>query len=243
MDGDTNTLSPLDSRGPPRRALFGVLSLCLAPLAAAAPRPNGRNHTDTIGVVSPINTPLEESNFQACKKMIQEVIVTGGTQPGLNNVAGGFYRDTNPGPYPFGTALGSDPRDHLDDSAFIVHPYLAMASVADLVDGIAGSDNLKSLWNQGLKNASDLAFETCCDGTLFGFALPFSQNLSNAAGSSQLVEDLRYYLAISGIFNQTDELWYAGMLTSTAQRALALSHSRFARSQPVRTPTYQPRLG
>jgi len=39
MDVDTNTLSPLDSRGPPRRALFGVLSLCLAPLAAAAPRP------------------------------------------------------------------------------------------------------------------------------------------------------------------------------------------------------------
>jgi hypothetical protein len=135
--------------------------------------------------------------------------VTGGTQPGLNNVAGGFYRDTNPGPYPIGTALGSDPRDHLDDSAFIVHPYLAMTSVADLVDGIAGSDNQKSLWNQGLKNASDLAFETCCDGTLFGFALPFSQNLSNAAGSPQLVEDLRYYLAVSGIFNQTDELWYA----------------------------------
>jgi hypothetical protein len=71
MDVDTNTLSPLDSRGPPRRALFGVLSLCLAPLAAAAPRLNGRDHTDTIGVVSPINTPLEESNFQACKKMIQ----------------------------------------------------------------------------------------------------------------------------------------------------------------------------
>jgi len=168
----------------------------------------GRNHTDVIGVVSPVISPLEEYNFQVCKRIINEVMVTGGTQPGLNNVAGGFYRDVNPGPYPFSTALGSDSGDHLDDSAFIVHPYLATTSVADSVDGIAGSDNLKSLWNEGLKNASTLAFETCCDGALFGFALPFSQNTSNAAGSPQLAEELRYYLAVSGMLNQTGELWY-----------------------------------
>ena len=125
-----------------------------------------------------------------------------------------------------------------------MHPYLATTSVADSVDGIAGSDNLASLWDQGLKNASDLAFETCCDGTLFGFALPFSQNSSNAAGSVQLVEELRYYLAVSGMVNQTGELWYTGRLTSiaTCARPDCLTRASLVR-QPVRTPTSQPSLG
>ena len=48
-------------------------------------------------MVSPIISPLDEYNFQVCRQMINDVMVTGGTQPGLNNVVNGIYRDTNPG--------------------------------------------------------------------------------------------------------------------------------------------------
>ena len=190
--------------GAQRWILFGVLLF----LAQFNDFVVGQSVSDVQGTVSPTAGPLDESNFQTCLQMIREVMLTGGTQPGLDRVSADMYYAANPGPYPWSTSLGADQSDYLDDIAFIVHPYLAEDTVSGTVDKLNGSSSQRELWAEGFKNASQLAVDTCCDGSLFGFALPFSQNTSNAAGSVSLVEDLRYYVAVSGKLNQTDELFY-----------------------------------
>ena len=76
------------------------------------------------------------------------------------------------------------------------------------LEGLTGSDELKQLYAQGFENATELAQSTCCQGELFGFAVPFSQSESNADKQVDLQSSLRYYVAMSGKLNQTDEIWY-----------------------------------
>ena len=62
-----NTLSPFGPRGPPLRALFGVLSLCLAPLAVA--EPHGGCYIDPNSLLSPLTSgSLRLSSFFARRK-------------------------------------------------------------------------------------------------------------------------------------------------------------------------------
>jgi len=166
--------------------------------------------------------------------MIKEVMLTGATQPGLNIVASGMYHVSNPGlvltstarcshvrlshshyalrpfgsPYPWSFSLGSNQSDYLDDVR-IAHPFLPPGEkVSTFLEGLVGSDEQKQLFAQGFQNVSELAQETCCQGELYGFALPFSQSESNAATQTELQSSLRYYVAMSGKLNQTDDIWY-----------------------------------
>ena len=152
-------------------------------------------------------SPLDASNFVTCVQMIKDVMATGGTQPGLNLVSSQIYRSTNPGPYPFSYALGSDVESSEDDVR-IVHPFLPVATVADTLAGSNGTATERALYAEGFRNASVLAVSSCCNGDLFGFALPFAQTESNEAGSVDLEQNLRWYVASSARANQTDDVFY-----------------------------------
>ncbi len=151
---------------------------------------------------------LEQYNLMQCVGMIERVMLTGATQPGLNQVASEIYRSANPGPYPWANTAGVDPADWTADYR-LVHPFLPAyepisVTLAGLDDGSA-----EALFEEGRKNASALANSTCCDGTLFGYGVPFSQADSNEFGTTELEDRLRYYVAVSGKANQTDTTWYA----------------------------------
>jgi hypothetical protein len=153
-------------------------------------------------------TELEQSNLLQCIGMIQRVMMTGATQPGLNDVASEIYDTVNPGPYPWSNTVDVDPADWKADYR-LVHPFLPpyepiSVTLAGLDQGLA-----EALFEEGRRNASALASSTCCDGTLFGYAVPFSQAASNEIGDTELGESsLRYYVAMSGKANQTDTTWY-----------------------------------
>ena len=183
-------------------------------------------------------TSLEESNLLSCAQMIKEVMLTGATQPGLNVVASEMYHIANPGPYPFSFSLGSNESDYLDDLR-LVHPFLPDHTVSTTLEELSGSDGQKQLYAQGFQNASRLAVSTCCEGELFGFALPFSQSGSDADETTELQSSLRYYVAMSGKLNQTDKIWYTVGIY-LVRRALPCLGSltgamRFARSRRVPT--------
>ena len=165
------------------------------------------NVSDVQGAISPTLDQLDESNFQSCLQILAEVGLTGGTQPGLGLVSSEIYIVANPGPYPFSYSLGSNESDYLDDVR-IMHPFLPRENVSTTLAGIDATNAEKALYAEGFSNASQLAAETCCGGSLFGFALPFSQTNSNADGSVDLTQSLRYYVAVAGTLNQTEGLWY-----------------------------------
>ena len=149
---------------------------------------------------------LEESNLWQCVSMIQDVMMTGATQPGLTLEASELYETTNPGPYPFSHSAASDEANYEADYR-LVHPFLPLEPLSATLAGMA-EGSAKALYSEGSKNATTLTLETCCDGTLFGYALPFSQSESNEFGVVKLDERLRYYVGMSGKANQTETTWY-----------------------------------
>ena len=173
---------------------------------------------------------LEESNLVQCVGMIQRVIETGATQPGLNDVAAEIYRSTNPGPYPYAYTVEDDPRR-------ILHPFLLGEPLSVTLASFDGQPTA-ALYEEGKKNASALASATCCDGATFGFALPFSQDTSNESGMVDLGDRLRYYVTTSGKANQTDITWYVAC-PYTSIPATARTNSNFPQS--LSTSSY-PRL-
>ena len=64
---------------------------------------------------------LEESNLWQCVSMIQDVMMTGATQPGLTLEASELYKTTNPGPYPFSHSAASDEANYEADYRLSTH--------------------------------------------------------------------------------------------------------------------------